>query len=1694
VGRKLMFYSEEVTMRFRVTCIFVCALLVMTASALFAAGTTFTDVAIDPGSGIHFEDFSMGTAVMDFNNDGYDDIIIANYAYNLDRLFKSNGDGTFTEMADAAGVATPIKTLGIACADIDASGYIDFLVFTEYSYSGGSDEPGFLYLNNGNSTFTDAGIQEFSSAIHGYEGYNASFADIDGDGLLDVLYAGRMYHNLGNNQFVDWNVESGLTDLPFAVHAAFADIDNDCDPDLYLARQSGRVGSLYLNDGSGHFTDVSNWMSETAYGFSGSFADVDNDGDLDLFVSYCNKMFLNDGTGHFTRNYNANTTPRYSRGSVFADFDNDGDPDLVIANEDGSSTYHENQGNGTFIDKTAEVGMDNNQDKAGGVAVGDFDNDGALDMVIAKSDYRVNPVFINNLDNDYFIRVQPRGVATNFSGIGAKVYVYESGYLGDVSHQVGMGEATSTTGDEGGGGGYVHLGTGGPGTFDVRVVFSNCVTVDTLGVANGSRLDIYETGEAPNRIYAAPGNVNVAVDAEAEPVSEEISLTDYFGTGIAWTATSLDNWITLDINAGMTPATITATVDPSGFALGTYTGQIEIVAEDAVNSPLTIAVNLDITDYFLLNVGEDIGLTTPSFTFGAAFSDFNLDGYDDIFVNNSAGTSMLYQSDGTQFFNVASTAGVTGAFHNLGILGCDINADGLPDYVSFTEDQTVGFTYVNTGFGTFVDESISGFSTALGYDGFAVAGADIENDGDLDIFYGARLFRNDGNMTYVDITDQAGLSNIRFVTCATFGDIDNDGDMDLIAVRQNQKAALLFRNDGNGVFENISTNSNLGYFPTGLGASLGDIDNDGDLDMYITAGYSNANHMYENDGSGFFTDITYASGTSCNNYSRGSDLVDIDNDGDLDLIVCNENTTSQLFLNDGTGTFTDVTESSGMLVDKSKGTAAPAGDFDGDGDLDIYVGRTDYKGNTFLKNATDNNAYIDVTPVGVVSNKPAIGARAYLYPAGSLGDPEALFAFQEYNISNGISTSMPNRLHFGTGTGTLFDLRVVFPSGVVVDQTDVAPGSRLTVIESGEIPDYLVLVPGGFNFSFLEGDDPDQSTMQIKNSNGNPIAWTATVDDGWCTLNSYSGTTDETITVTVDPTGLNAGEYETMIRISAPDAFNSPRTAAVHMTITSNQPILSINKTTLNFVAEYQGFDPWDQGFTVSNTGQGTLNWELTIPEGAPLTVSPTFGVAPTNVSIQPHIAGLEIGLYTYTLTVAAERALNSPQIVTVNLQIIPGDVPEADTIRITSATVQPGQAFTVPVTIHNVTTLAGFTIPLVFDPAVLSCDSVSFAGSRVEYVNYTDWSADNEAGRILLGMVVFFEDPLPPGDGMVATMYMQVNGSAEDQVTTIDSMFYPPAAELTLFDENSTTIRPEFVKGNYFVAMNMAGDANASGDIELGDCVYIVNYVFKGQRSPNPVESGDANVDAFVNLGDAVHIINYVFKGGPPPGTTTKAARKNPVYYTIEQTSDGNGRSLEIRLDSDYDLGALQFELDDPGHFTSFAEPQTGELAQGVTAYQGYSGRVHRFGLFDMGGVGRINAGQGLVMRIGYSGYDEINMNSFKVFDTDGNEVVAKLGYRENEEALPMQYELSQNYPNPFNPTTTIKYALESDQQVELKVFNVLGQTVATLVSGPQEAGFHSVVWNGTDKDGSQVASGVYFYRLKTDAFTDTRKMTLLK
>ena len=334
-----------------------------------------------------FETMVGGVAVFDYNNDGLLDIFFTNGAaipsleksdpsyYN--RLFRNNGDGTFTDVTEKAGLQGIGYSMGVAAGDYDNDGFVDLYV------TGVNRNQ--LFHNNGDGTFTDvtekAGVGGFVPKLGKAWSVAAGWFDYNNDGLLDLFVLNYLNYDLKTAALC---VQQGLPAY--------------CSPVDFL----GTPNILYRNNGDGTFTDVSEQSHISQYvgkGMGVAFADYDNDGFTDIFVSndtFENYLLHNNGDGTFTNvallagvAYNAFGKAIAGMGADFKDIDNDGKPDIFETAMFGEGfPLYKNLGDGQFQDVTATAGLSalTSRSTAWGVGVFDFDNDGNKDLFTANSD------------------------------------------------------------------------------------------------------------------------------------------------------------------------------------------------------------------------------------------------------------------------------------------------------------------------------------------------------------------------------------------------------------------------------------------------------------------------------------------------------------------------------------------------------------------------------------------------------------------------------------------------------------------------------------------------------------------------------------------------------------------------------------------------------------------------------------------------------------------------------------------------------------------------------------------------------------------------------------------------------------------------------------------------------------------------------------------------------------------------------------------------------------------------------------------------------------------------------------------------------------------------------------------------------------------------------------------------------------
>ncbi len=509
---------------------------------------------------------------------------------------------------------------------------------------------------------------------------------------------------------------------------------------------------------------------------------------------------------------------------------------------------------------------------------------------------------------------------------------------------------------------------------------------------------------------------------------------------------------------------------------------------------------------------------------GPTFVDYDLDGDIDIYVPTEAHLedhgNRLYENDGRgQFTNVAIERRVDndrglargaswGDIDNDGDMDMVVanmptnrrgakqiphtvyknllSETGQPDF----EDMTVTAGLLRAG--NEQDAKIGGISDT----GAGVAWGDYDNDGFLDLYVKLPdydvdnvLFHNNGDGTFSDVTERSGTGVLGKVLKANaqgspnWTDFNQDGWLDLLVTNEGEQN-LVFLNNADGTFTDITRNRKppqaLALLNPGNanGACIGDIDNDGDMDIFLpTADQANrlVLSQFMDKGELRFKDITSSSGIGDMGGARGCAMADFDNDGFLDIYVNNggesnvlindvirmpvfvqfyiawEPAYNKLYRNNGDNTFTDITDGSGA-EGFGIGSGVGAADINDDGYPDLFVtNRTYYsmgkrvgieQRNQLLLNTGGDNNWVRVRLVGTKSNRSAYGARVKLVS----GD---LKQYREHTSAHGYNSANDPRLLFGLGSKNSIDyIEVTWPSGIVQRIDDVDPGQTLTITES----------------------------------------------------------------------------------------------------------------------------------------------------------------------------------------------------------------------------------------------------------------------------------------------------------------------------------------------------------------------------------------------------------------------------------------------------------------------------------------------------------------------------------------------------------------------------------------------------------------------------------------------------------------------
>ncbi|MEN0005793.1 MAG: VCBS repeat-containing protein, partial [Bacteroidota bacterium] len=720
-----------------------------------------------------------------------------------------------------------------------------------------------------------------------------AFADVDGDNDLDVLISGnlspfnpsiKLYLNDGEGRFTEAMGTS--FEAVYFCAIEFFDMDGDDDPDVLISGQSSttsNISKLYVNDGTGNFTEIFDTPFEPVTDSAIASADIDGDDDIDILLSgngssgTISKLYLNDGLGNFVESTETPFVGVKENSIAFADVDGDNDQDVLITGQDMTSTQHSklyiNDGNGVF---TEVINAPFEPVRLGSIAFADIDRDNDQDVLITglnNSGDRIAKLYSNN-------------------GSGTFTEVIDTDLEPVRSGDVGFGDID---GDND----YDLIITGSP-----SFVMGSSVTKLYVNDGEGAFTEVLESPLV---------DVNLGTVVFADVNSD--NNTDILITGLDKDFNSTTNLYT-NVGSGK--------FIKIGVLEGIYFGSITFSDVDGDNDQDLVITGRDKEDSpiakLYLNNGNGIFSERVDTPFDGvefsdvAFGDIDGDGDQDILIIGQKDTlpssyvTKLYKNGGegdfTEVEDIPFEAVTDGTVDFQ-----DFNGDNYLDVLITGESNTsnrITELYINDGEGNF---TALPFTNLPGVVASAVAFADVDGDNDQDIMITginsqgistSALYFNNGIGVFPSVLSSPFPSV--YLGSVAFADIDGDGDQDLLlnGRRGFTSVSQLYRNNGLGAFTEIE---NTPFPPLYLGEGVfTDIDNDDDPDILLagTIPFNRVADLYLNDGTGVFTRIEDTPFEGVNGSSIG--ISDLNGDNFPDVLIAGFNgfnPIAQLYANDG---------------------------------------------------------------------------------------------------------------------------------------------------------------------------------------------------------------------------------------------------------------------------------------------------------------------------------------------------------------------------------------------------------------------------------------------------------------------------------------------------------------------------------------------------------------------------------------------------------------------------------------------------------------------------------------------------------------------------------------------------------------------------------------------------------------------------
>ncbi|MCI0694706.1 FG-GAP-like repeat-containing protein [candidate division KSB1 bacterium] len=1057
----------------------------------------------------------------------------------------------------------------------------------------------------------------------------------------------------------------------------------------------------------------------------------------------------------------------------------------------------------------------------------------------------------------------------------------------------------------------------------------------------------------------------------------------------------------------------------------------------------------------------------------------------------------LYRNDGGRFVEVTVPFSPV---YNSSVAWGDYDNDGDLD-VLLTGGANVGSVtkvYRNEK-GNFVD-----ISAALpGTFGSWVEWGDFDNDGDLDILLTgavsdtnvvARIYRNQQGL-FEDIS--AGLQGVGGLCSATWGDYDNDGDLDILITGSTRRGSItkIYRND-DGRF--IDVNAPLLALDEG-NAVWGDFDNDGDQDILLTGftGSNNVTKVYRNDA-GNFVDIL--AGVLIGARSSRAAWGDFDNNGFLDILLTGFNlgSVTKIYKNQD-GHFQDI---NAQLVQVSSGAVA-TGDFDKDGDLDILLVGSSTGGpvaKVYQNNSTIANT-VPITPQNLAAtvsgntvilrwsksldNQTAQDALSYnlrvgITPGGSeivspMANPTTGYRKipKIGNTNNRNSWTLKN-LPVGKYYWSVQAIDHAYAGSTFAPEQAFRIGNQLPTVANPIMDMTLTIGAASFTRNLnLVFTDADGDALSFAANSSSPNIADASISNN-------------IITITPKAAGI------TTISVQATDGFSNPIT--VSFVVSVNRPpvvanAISNQKIDVDGEPRVINLDSAPAVFTDPDGDR------LSYTASSSNTNVATAMIATSSLIISPKALG------NSSITVTADDnkgGIKSASFaVIVDVPNYPSTLPLLHSIEFPS---HP-KASEFQVTDYQIVGLPG--------ASELGINEVLAGSHRINWQAYWDDGSVDSPDKFL---IEFNGSPIFRFSAGRAFWIIR-KGNLEIN-TTVNPAPLNNNSEAEIVDLHSgwNLITNPFWKAIYWPAVMSYNNVNNPNPI----------WEYKGVSGFSKSDSLKPYVGYYWNNSDGIDTIRVPYRFLFPSSASNVKVEdmvwKVNINLILGAYSD-NVTAFGVSVDAS--RGFDKFDYSKPRMLTTVLPQVYFERPKWSSTYTSFATDIRPEFEEQESWDFDVQSEQGEPVKLTFSGINRIpshfavylidparasslNLREDSLYNftpaTDITKFTVRVGkaeaLQEDLDALiPRKFALEQNFPNPFNPTTAIPITVPTTTEVKLKIYNLLGKEVKTLYSGRLDPGRHFFNWDGRDEIGNALGTGVYFYRVTTNTgFTFTKKMLLVK